>query len=69
MNINSNLKCIENLLNIQKKKSDNINSLLMIINSFQSNLNIEDLNYLYNKFINYNIKDELLPSLKRRRIF
>ena len=69
MNINSNLKCIENLLNIQKKKSDNINSLLMIINSFQSNLNIEDFNYLYNKFINSNIKDELLPSLKRRRIF
>ena len=47
-----NIKCIENLLNIEKNKSNNKIALAMIIDSFSSELSRDNIYYLYDKYIN-----------------
>tara|TARA_E500000178_G_C16787631_1_gene646535 strand:- start:539 stop:790 length:252 start_codon:yes stop_codon:yes gene_type:complete len=59
--MNSNIdkiKSIENLLNIEKKKSNNQDSLRLIIGSFSSNLNRDEMNYLRNKYIKNEVINE-----------
>ena len=52
------IKSIENLLNIEKKKSNNQDSLRLIIGSFSSNLNRDEMNYLRNKYIKNEVIDK-----------
>lgn len=59
MNYNiDKIKSIENLLNIEKKKSNNQDSLRLIIGSFSSNLNRDEMNYLRNKYIKNEVIDK-----------
>ena len=61
-----NIKCIENLLNIEKNKSNNKIALAMIIDSFSSELSRDNIYYLYDKYINEN--NENTYSNKKRRL-
>ena len=61
-----NIKCIENLLNIEKNKSNNKIALYMIIDSFSSELSRDNIYYLYDKYINEN--NENTYSNKKRRL-
>lgn len=70
MSNTNNLKCIENLLNIEKNKSNDNNILKIIIDSFISELQQCDIYYLYNKYLtkieNENYNDSERPCKKRR---
>ena len=50
-----NIKVIENLLKIEKNKSNNKIALAMIIDSFSTELSRDNIYYLYDKYINYHI--------------
>jgi len=64
-----NIKCIENLLNIEKNKSNNKIALAMIIDSFSSELSRDNIYYLYDKYINeINENNENTYSNKKRRL-
>lgn len=63
------IKCIENLLNIEKKKSNNINTLKLLIGTFSSDLTPEESNYLSQKYLIYEVNDEIIePCSKKRRL-
>ncbi len=63
-----NIKCVENLLTIEKNKSNNKIALAMIIDSFSSELSRDNIYYLYDKYINYHINNENTYSNKKRRL-
>lgn len=46
------LKIIENLLNIEKNKKNNLETKTTIINTYIEFLTIEEYNYLNNKYLN-----------------
>jgi len=54
-----NIKCVENLLTIEKNKSNNKIALAMIIDSFSSELSRDNIYYLYDKYINYHMNNEI----------
>lgn len=63
------IKCIENLLNIEKKKSNNINTLKLLIGTFSSDLTPEESNYLSQKYLIHEVNDEIIePCSKKRRL-
>jgi hypothetical protein len=69
-----NIKVIENLLKIEKNKSNNKIALAMIIDSFSTELSRDNIYYLYDKYINYhidnidNMDNENTYSNKKRRL-
>ena len=46
------LKIIENLLNIEKNKKNNLETITTIINTYIEFLTVEEYNYLNNKYLN-----------------
>lgn len=46
------LECIENLINIEKNKKNDNQTIKIIIGSFSSDLTSDELNYLNEKYIN-----------------
>jgi len=63
------IKCIENLLNIEKKKSNNNNTLKLLIGTFSSDLTPEESNYLNQKYLIPEVNDEITEhNHKRRRL-
>jgi hypothetical protein len=63
------IKCIENLLNIEKKKSNNNNTLKLLIGTFSSDLTQEETNYLSQKYLIPEVNDEIAePNSKKRRL-
>lgn len=63
------IKCIENLLNIEKKKSNNNNTLKLLIGTFSSDLTPEESNYLSQKYLIPEVNDEITEhNHKRRRL-
>ena len=63
------IKCIENLLNIEKKKSNNNNTLKLLIGTFSSDLTQEETNYLSQKYLIPEFNDEIAePNSKKRRL-
>ena len=46
------LKIIENLLNIEKNKKNDLETITTIINTYIEFLTIEEYNYLNNKYLN-----------------
>jgi hypothetical protein len=63
------IKCIENLLNIEKKKSNNNNTLKLLIGTFSSDLTQEETNYLCQKYLIPEVNDEIAePNSKKRRL-
>ena len=61
-----NIKCIGNLLNIEKNKSNNKIALYMIIDSFSSEISRDNIYYLYDKYIKEN--NENTYSNKKRKL-
>lgn len=69
------LQCIENLIEIELKKSNNSNIVRMIIGSFSSGLTTAELNHLNSKYLNpikcaehnQDIKDSFNESSSKRR--
>jgi len=52
MSSNQKLQSVENLIQIEQKKTNNINTIRIIIGSFSSNLEPNEINYLYDKYLN-----------------
>lgn len=46
------LKIIENLLNIEKNKKNDLETITTIINTYIEFLTVEEYNYLNNKYLN-----------------
>lgn len=69
------LLCIENLIEIELKKSNNSNIVRMIIGSFSSDLTNDELNHLNSKYLNpikyaehnQEIKDNFYEGQNKRR--
>lgn len=73
----STIECIENLINIEKNKQNNENTIKLIIGSFSSDLTIEQKNYLNEKYLskikplsdnnNHTLdNDDYIPNKRRR---
>lgn len=71
------LNCIENLINIEIKKTNNLQNIKFLIGTFSSDLTSDEIKYLNEKYIfsNQNIEKESLEnheidnrSNKRRRL-
>jgi hypothetical protein len=52
MNNLNKIECIENLINIEKNKKNDLDTIKVIIGSFCSDLTPEENNYLNNKYLN-----------------
>jgi len=61
------IKCIENLLNIEKKKSNNHNTLKLLIGTFSSDLTPEETNYLSQKYVFGEVNDEITEHNHKKR--
>lgn len=67
MNNLNKLGCIENLINIEKNKRNNLSTIKIIIGSFSSDLTPEEINYLNNKYLNPH-QNNYLSSISNQEI-